>query len=370
VSEPRFGAAAVGGGVSEIGRHPDSGDLTWDGGYLYTYQMYNVAIACQGGGSHTAFTAGVLQAVLPWIEQREDCRLVGLSGTSGGAVSALAGWYGHLDADSNATTVLGELWADVAARRPSERLFNELSVWGLRLRHSGVPTPAVSPYHHPFSGLARRDLRRILERHVDFDRIPDLAGPGRPRLIVGTIDINAGEFETFTGEAITPEAVLASAAVPTLFEAVEIDGHYHWDGLLSQNPPVYDLMHTDPERKPDELWVIQINPQTRDDEPTTLDDIADRRNELSGNLSLNQELRFVERVNEWLDRGHLPAGRYSHTEIRRIDLDESLGYASKFDRGATFLEGLIERGRDTAERFLADVTPGAHEHDVQSEESH
>jgi NTE family protein len=165
----------------------------------------------------------------------------------------------------------------------------------------------------PTSPVVRREFLDTLERHVDFDRIDDLVGPDTPQLVIGTVDINDGEFETFTCEQITPEAVLASAAVPTLFEAVEIDGHYHWDGLFSQNPPIYDLMHVPPARKPDEHWVIQINPQTREGEPTSVEDIVDRRNELSGNISLNQELRFVETVNDWLDRGHLPSDQYTHT---------------------------------------------------------
>jgi len=323
----------------------------------------NVAIACQGGGSHTAFTAGVLQTVLPWLDGRGNCRLVGLSGTSGGAVSALAGWYGYLDGGGDrAAEVLADLWADIVVSTPFSRWVNRWALLGRRLQHSPLPTPTVSPYDLPVSGVARREFLRTIQRHVEFDRLADLAGPDAPRLVVGTVDINAGEFETFTGETITPEALLASAAVPTLFEAVEIGGHYHWDGLFSQNPPVYDLMHTDPEQKPDELWVVQINPQTREGEPTTVEEIVDRRNELSGNLSLNQELRFVETVNDWLDRGHLPADRYTHTEVRRLGLDEALGYASKLDRSAAFVERLIEKGRADAAAFLADVDLDGHGH--------
>jgi NTE family protein len=325
----------------------------------------NVAIACQGGGSHTAFTAGVLETLLPHIEATEDCRLVGLSGTSGGAVSALAGWYGYLDGGgSTAVETLRNLWADVAASDPYERLLNDWAVWGSRLQQSAAPTPTFSPYHLPFSDLGKREFVRVLERHIDFERIPDLVTPDCPRLVVGTVDVNAGEFETFTEQNMSVDAILASAAVPSLFEAVEIDGHYHWDGLFSQNPPVSDLMYTDAERKPDELWVVQINPQTRADEPKTLEEISDRRNELSGNISLNQELRFIETVNEWIDRGDLSAAEYSHTEIRRIVLDERLGYSSKLDRSAAFIRDLREMGAADAERFLDGLVIGEHQHDV------
>jgi NTE family protein len=328
----------------------------------------NVAIACQGGGSHTAFTAGVLETLLPELHAREDTRLVGLSGTSGGAVSALAGWYGYLTGGGEgAVETLRDLWADLAARDPYERLLNEWVVWGSRLQHSTAPTPNLSPYQLPFSDLGKREFRRVLRRHVDFEAIPDLATPDCPRLVVGTVDVNAGEFETFTERNVSPEAILASAAVPSLFEAVEIGGHYHWDGLFSQNPPIYDLMHVDPPRKPDELWVVQINPQTRDEEPRTVQEIGDRRNELSGNLSLNQELRFIETVNRWIDRGHLPPEEYSHTEIRKVVLSESLGYPSKLDRSAEFVDRLRSQGIADAEAFLDRTTIGEHEHAAREE---
>ena len=331
----------------------------------------NVAIACQGGGSHTAFTAGVLETMLPHLAAADDCRLVGLSGTSGGAVSALAGWYGYLtDGGDGAVETLRNVWADIAASDPYERLLNDWVVWGVRLQQSPTPTPTVSPYHLPFSDLGKREFLRVLERHVDFDRLPDLVTPDCPRLVVGTVDVNAGEFETFTEENVSPEAILASAAVPTLFEAVEIDGHYHWDGLFSQNPPVYDLMHTDPARKPDELWVVQINPQTREGEPTTVDEITDRRNELAGNISLNQELRFIETVNRWVDQGDLSTDAYNHTEIRRIVLDERLGYPSKLDRSTAFIQRLRQQGISDAEAFLDRIHIGEHEHSVTTDSTH
>jgi NTE family protein len=331
----------------------------------------NIAIACQGGGSHTAFTAGVLERLLPHLSEAADCRLVGLSGTSGGAVSAVAGWYGYRTGGGDeAADTLRALWADIAASDPYERLLNRWAVWGTQLQNSAAPTPTFSPYHLPFSDLGKREFLRLLERHVDFDRIPALVTPECPRLVVGTVNVNAGEFETFTETNMSSDAILASSAVPSLFEAVEIDGHYHWDGLFSQNPPVYDLMHTDPARKPDELWIVQINPQTRDDEPQTVEEINDRRNELSGNISLNQELRFIETVNRWIDRGDLSSRQYSHTEIRRIELDEQLTYASKLDRSAAFIERLRDRGSAVAESFLADATIGDHEHSGQTDSHH
>lgn len=314
--------------------------------------MSNVAIACQGGGSHTAFTAGVLQHVLEnWDEGDE---LVGLSGTSGGALNAVAAWYGLVTEGRDlAVELLDAVWEDVAAGKPADRMANAALVWTRRVEASGFPVPQVSPYFRPTSPWREREFRALVQRHVDFDAIRALADdPERPELVVGTVNVNAGEFETFTNREVTADAVLASAAVPTLFRAVEIDGHYHWDGLFSQNPPVHDLVIAPEERQPDELWVVQIEPQAREEEPTSLEEITDRRNELSGNISLNQELGFIERVNEWIEGGHLSEDRFSRTEIHRIQMHENLDHSSKVDRSPAFVDDLMDRGRARAAEFL------------------
>jgi len=311
----------------------------------------NVAIACQGGGSHTAFTAGVLQEILAWWDD-DEYELVGISGTSGGAFNALATWFGLVTGDAEkAIRTLDALWDDLAADGWRDRTLNAWLTTYTRLESSGVALPQLSPYQLPDS-WGQRHIARILERHIDFETIPDLCGTDAPELVVGTVNVNAGEFETFTNEAVTTEAVLASAAVPNLFRAVELNGHLHWDGLFSQNPPIDDLMHVRPERKPDELWVIQINPQQSDGEPTTLEEIADRRNELSGNISLNQEVKFIERVNDWIDDGHLPADQFTHTDIYRIQMDQRFDSATKVDRDRAFIEELLATGRERATAFL------------------
>jgi NTE family protein len=312
----------------------------------------NVAIACQGGGSHTAFTAGVLQRILK--EWDDDAwNLVGISGTSGGAYNALGMWYGLVTGEQEtAIEILDAIWDDLAADGWSDRLTNEWVTGMSRLESSGLPFPTISPYQVPGPEIGKERITEILERHIDFESIPDLCTYEAPELVVGTVNVNAGVFETFTNEEVTPEAVLASAAVPNIFEAVEIHGHYHWDGLFSQNPPINDLMSISPERKPDELWIVQINSQEFEGEPTTLDVIADRRNELSGNISLNQELKFIERVNDWVEEGHLPTDEFSKTSINRIQMGKRFHCSTKVDRDPEFLEELMELGHERATEFL------------------
>ena len=310
-----------------------------------------VAIACQGGGSHTAFTAGVLKELLErWSDEH---RLVGLSGSSGGAFNAVAVWYGLAAGDvSDAVANLEGVWDDLSADTTSDRLTNDALVGYSRMEGSGFPLPRLSPYHVPGSAIGQNKIRRTLESYIDFDEIPNYCEGSFPELVVGTVNINEGEFETFTNEDVTPEAVLASAADPSLFKGVEIHGHLHWDGVFSQNPPVSDLMRIEAGRKPDEIWVVQINPQERDGEPTMLDEIADRRNELSGNISLNQEIRFIERVNEWVDEGYLPEEEFTKTDVRRIEMKESYHCSTKLDRSPRFLRELMRVGEKRADEFL------------------
>jgi NTE family protein len=310
-----------------------------------------VAIACQGGGSHTAFTAGVLRKLLG--EWDDGYELVGISGSSGGAFNALATWYGLMTGDEEtAVELLGNLWEDLSATDVSDRMMNSFVTGMSKLEASGMPMPAMSPYQIPGSNVGEERITETLERYIDFEAIPEYCQDDAPELVVGTVNVNAGVFETFTNEEVTTDAVLASAAVPNLFEAVEINGHAHWDGLFSQNPPIYDLMHVAPERKPEELWIIQINPQERDGVPETLEEIADRRNELSGNISLNQELGFIERVNDWIEEGHLPAESFTKTTVRRIEMEQDYHCSTKVDRSASFIEELLDLGETRAGEFM------------------
>jgi NTE family protein len=315
-----------------------------------------VAIACQGGGSHTAFTAGVLKRLLG-AEDLAGVDVVGLSGTSGGAVCALLAWSALLEDDPAAAgRRLEAFWADNSATTPLEQLINAWVLWAARLEHL-VVLPAVSPYDTPTSVTALQEFRAMLERRVDFGRFAVPAGDPRPMLLIGAVDVLSGEFRAFNShrDPITADTILASAAIPNLFRAVRVGDGTYWDGLFSQNPPVRGLVDT----RPDELWVIQINPRRWDGEPRTMVEIADRRNELAGNLSLHQELGFIEKIDRLLAEGRLaPDGHYKQITVRVLELSRSrlsrsLGTASKLNRDPGFIRDLIAHGEARAEEFLA-----------------
>jgi NTE family protein len=243
------------------------------------------------------------------------------------------------------------------------------------------------------------DLERLLEKHVAFETGPaprKVVVPHPPvretRLVIGAVDIISGEFEAFDSETATGsgdgafdpggislEAVLASAALPQIFRAVRIGDRAYWDGLFSQNPPVRDFVSGShvrtAGRKPDQIWVVQVNPQTGE-EPTTPYEIEDRRNELAGNLSLNQEIRSIRTFNNLLrERAGEPGGQapamgdmkglrahpYKIVDVHRIRMDRArlgrelgrrLDVASKLDRSPAFIDALIAHGQERAAEFL------------------
>ncbi len=308
-----------------------------------------IAIACQGGGSHSAFTAGVLKRLL--VEKLERYEIVALSGTSGGAICALLVWYALLRGDrKEAVRLLDSFWESVSADSPAERALNDLFVGGNRLQGI-VSFPQVTPYLYPEWGKER--LKEMLEEFVAFEEIEGLVTASSPKLLVGAVEVRTGEFEVFRDAEITVEKMLASCALPMLFRAVRIgeDGVY-WDGLFSQNPPIRDFMKEFPDAstKPDEIWLIQINPQRRKHEPMAMVDILDRREELAGNLSLHQEIDFLYEINGLLP--YLPKDRYKFIEARRIEMTRDLDAASKLERRPSFIREMMAYGEEQAEEFL------------------
>jgi NTE family protein len=305
-----------------------------------------VAIACQGGGSHTAFTAGVLQGALGGLPS--DVDVVALSGTSGGAICAALAWSALVRGEpQRAIRTLQEFWDAMSASDPWDQVANQSLITFMSLRDRMV-LPEVSPYHLPTWGAER--FRAILDQYFDFAKLRELARrPGAPILRIGAVEVLTGHFELFAGEEICAECLLASAAIPELFQAVAVPGRgLYWDGLFSQNPPIHHLM----DHHIDELWLVQINPSTCARVPTETHEILDRRNALSGNLSMEQELIFIEMLNRGIARGRITDPDLCPMRVSRISMDRELNYRSKLDRRPGFLEEMREFGRTKWRWFL------------------
>jgi NTE family protein len=249
-----------------------------------------------------------------------------------------------------AVELLDSFWKENSANSLEDRVLNDWLLQTNRFFGNVGGTPTISPYLTPASSWASDQLKDLLERHVDFGRIQGLVKPSSPMLLIGAADVVSGEFKAFSSyrDRISVDMILASAALPTLFKAVHTNGGVYWDGLFSQNPPVREL----PGAKPDEIWGIQIDPQTRVAEPKTMPDILDRRNELAGNLSLYQEIYFIEKVNQWVADGSLSGTKHKVIEVKWIEMLWELDSESKLNRDPEFIQKMMAYGEDQAEAFL------------------
>jgi NTE family protein len=351
-----------------------------------------IAIACQGGGSQTAFTAGALRALCE-AALREEFEVVSISGTSGGAVCAALVWYAFEKDEDPAWGRLMRFWRDNTAQGWVEEIFNQFVVDSLRMSNSGLlPTIALSPSSPLTQSLASlataghrevfRNFSALLQSHIDFDEIASW-GPRakRPILILGAANVTTGKLAKFISakEPIRMEHILASCAVPNIFPAVPIGKDVYWDGLFSDNPPISELIlprSVGPENVPEEIWVIKINPTECNTEPVRPDDIVDRRNQLQGNISLFQQLRHLEVLNdivladairpEFLGRFFVKAPIRIPKSFQAdadkpyhipwiemsVEVQEKLDFESKIDRSAANIDHLIEDGRKSAQTFL------------------
>jgi len=274
--------------------------------------------------------------------------VVAISGTSGGAMCAALAWDGLLRGDPQlASQKLQKFWEAIAANEPLDKIINQTMLNLVSLRNQMV-LPEVSPYHLPTWG--EELFRDILNQHFDFEELRKLAHrPNAPALLIGAVEVLTGHFEVFTGDELRVECLMASAAIPELYRAVTVPGRgVYWDGLFSQNPPIHDLA----EYNINELWVIQINSSTCARVPTETHEIADRRNQLAGNLSMEQELTLIEMINRLIATGNLKDPKYHPIHVARILLDRDLGYGSKLDRKREFLDELREYGKSKARWFL------------------
>ncbi|MFO0946628.1 MAG: patatin-like phospholipase family protein [Planctomycetota bacterium] len=343
-----------------------------------------IAIACQGGGSQTAFTAGVLKSFFE-ANVHEKRQIVSLSGTSGGAVCASLAWHGLLRAakgdKSPIQDRLTSFWNELSAQFTSEISLDAVLTQWMRVIDKGVwprfeisPASSISQWALDYTRnlLPRHeftDLKLMLEKHIDFEALRNLVEPHSPVLLVGAAEVLTGELKVFNTreEPLCVEAILASAAVPSLFPAVKIGENYYWDGLFSDNPPLKELIRprmVGGENVPDEIWVIQINSDRCKSVPTSPCEIIDRRNQMIGNLSLRQSLEYVELVNIFLRENILTEEvlhRLGVTLHAPIDvhfvrmseqLQDSLDYVSKLSREPTHITRLIEDGEKQGSEFL------------------
>ncbi|WP_082792684.1 patatin-like phospholipase family protein [Ramlibacter tataouinensis] len=304
--------------------------------------MTMLNLALQGGGSHGAFTWGVLDALLA----EASLEFPSISGTSAGAVNAVAlasGWATATSSGAspreNARRVLRGVWNEVANLSPFGRVQREL----LQVLTGCNPLFAW----HAISPLAFNPLEPLLARHVDFEA---LRGPGAPRVLVGATQVRTGRAAIFSGADLTLQAVLASTCLPQLFPPVSIGGELYWDGGYSVNPPLAPFLHG---FRGGDVLIVQINSVRQSTLPGTPQEVYERANELTFNAGLLSQIRAVEHINQLVKLGILPRER--QLRMHRIDGGEALARFPQSTRSgvdAGLVRELFALGQESAVQWL------------------
>jgi NTE family protein len=313
-------------------------------------------LALQGGGSHGAFTWGVLDTLL--ADERLD--IEGISGASAGAVNAVALAHGYAQASRDgsaprqcARAALRKVWESVIGLGSVGTLQNSLlkMVPGLNVPVSmmaGALNRVVSPYQS--NPLDIHPLRTLLLQHIDF---PAVAALRQPRVFVSATQVATGKVEVFSGERLTLQAVLASACLPMMFQAVEIEGQSYWDGGYSGNPAFTPLIN---QCNTPDILLVQISALMRPQTPQTPADIMDRVTEMTFNSSLLSQMRIIDFVNRLLEKGRLSSTDYKQVLLHRIDGGAALAaypVSSKLTTDPTMIQALFELGQAATEQWLS-----------------
>jgi NTE family protein len=310
-----------------------------------------IDLALQGGGSHGAFTWGVLDRLLeePWLE------IAAISGTSAGAMNAAVladGWTAG--GAAGAREALDQYWRRVSRaaafsplqRSPLDRLMGR---WTLDTSPAYIFTDLMSrllsPYDLNPSGY--NPLRKVLAESIDFERL----ARSPIKLFITATRVQTGRGRIFRNAEITADVLLASACLPTMFRAIEIDGEPYWDGGFAGNPTITPLIR---ESDAHDTILVQINPTNRPEAPRTAAEILNRLNEISFNSPLMKELRMIALLRQAADPGGGEGARWAKMRTHRIasDMLAKFGASSKLNAEWEFVLMLREEGRLAANRFL------------------
>jgi NTE family protein len=314
-----------------------------------------VNLALQGGGAHGAFTWGVLDRLLA----DERIEIEAISGTSAGAINAVAIAEGMMNGGTEeARACLRRLWKAISAAAQGSLLRRTpLDVFLGNWNIDSSPVyllldllgRVASPYE--FNPLNLNPLRDLVDGLVDFERVracPHL------KIFVSATNVETGRVKVFERHELTADMVMASACLPFLYQAVEIDGVPYWDGGYMGNPALFPFFNAS---ESDDVIVVQINPVFRRGAPKSAREILNRVNEINFNSSLLREFRAIDFVTRLLDEGKLDPETYKQVLVHRISAEEHinpLGASSKMNAEWPFLQYLFDVGWRAADGWLAD----------------
>jgi NTE family protein len=336
-----------GGAGAKVARSPKSASQQ---------AVKTVNLALQGGGAHGAFAWGVLDRLL----EDERISFEGISACSAGAMNAAVLAYGLTEGGRDgAKRALANFWRHIS----HSALFSPLQpspIDRIMHNHSMENSPAflmldlmtrmLSPYQ--FNPMNYNPLRNVLEQSVDFERLHKGCAV---KLFLSATNVCSGKVKIFRNEDVTIDAVMASACLPFLFQAVEIEGEHYWDGGYMGNPALFPIIyHCD---SPD-IVVVHINPLYRCTEPKSAQEILNRINEISFNSSLMREMRAIAFVTKLIDDDQVKADSLKRVLIHAVEADEfmrDLSVSSKLNPDWEFLTHLHDIGRDSADAWIKET---------------
>ena len=314
-------------------------------------QSLSIDLALQGGGAHGAFTWGVLDRLL----EEPGLRIEAISGTSAGAMNAAVLAHGWMEGEAaGARAALDSYWHRVATaaafsplqRTPFDRLFGR---WSLDYSPVFIVLDLISRLYSPYdlNPQGFNPLTLILRESIAFERLAQ----SPIKLFITATSVRTGRGRIFRNAELTPDVLLASACLPTLFQAIEIDGEPYWDGGYAGNPTITPLIR---ESDAQDTILIQINPRERPGTPRSAAEILNRLNEVSFNATLMKELRMIALMRQVADPGSGEGRRWSQMRMHRIttELMTELGYSSKLNGERDFLLMLRADGRRAASAFF------------------
>ena len=312
-----------------------------------------IAIAMQGGGAHGSYTWGVLDRLL----QEKDLIIEGVSGTSAGGMNAVATAQGILEGGNEGGRVLLDKYWRVMAEKGRSSIFKpgiKDILAGKYTMHNSpgflmfdFMTKVLSPYQMNPEG--KDPLKDVIGQLFDFEM---LNKNDQIKVFLAATHVYTGKLTIFDNKDLCTDALLATACLPTIHNAVMVKGEYYWDGGFIGNPAIFPLVY---ECKTPDIMIIKLNPTYRPKLPTTASEIGDRLNEITNNTSIVREMRSIHFITRLIDEGIIDKNKMKRLYIHLIEDEKAfqdLGWSSKLNTDIGFLTHLFDAGRVSADKWL------------------
>ncbi len=315
----------------------------------------HITVAMQGGGAHGAFTWGVLDRLL----EEKDLVIEGVSGASAGGMNAVCTAQGIMEGGNEGARAMLKKYWDINSEAGKSSIFKPGVLDVLAGKYTMHNSPGfvfydflckiLSPYQ--MNPLGLNPLKDIVKELFDFDKLNEFDGV---RIFLSATHVYTGKIKVFSNirKELSVDTMLATACLPTIFNAVMVKGEYYWDGGYTGNPVMYPLIY---DCNPQDILLIKLNPTHRNRLPITAGEIGDRMNEITNNTSIMREMRSMHFIGKLEDEKIIQPGTLKRMYVHLIEDEEvfqDLGWSSKLNTDKEFLKHLFDAGRVAADKWM------------------